>query len=103
MAVSTLLIVLGIAVLLRVAARAPESALTRHRAWVRVAGAALCLVGVAVGVKVQGPGVGLTTATVVAMLATPVLTLCGPLWPRVTRWVVPVSAVGVVVACVGAL
>ncbi|AEI64970.1 hypothetical protein [Corallococcus macrosporus] len=101
MAVSTLLILLGIAVLLSVTARAPQSVLTRHRGWARGVGAVACLVGVAVGVKAQGPGVGLTTATVVAMLATPVLALCGPLWPRATRWAVPLSAVGLVLAWVG--
>lgn len=101
MAVSTLLILLGLAVLLSVTARAPQSALTRHRGWARGVGAVACLAGVAVGVKSQGLGVGLTTATVVAMLAAPVLALSGPLWPRVARWAVPLSAMGLVVAWVG--
>ncbi|WP_426754643.1 hypothetical protein [Myxococcus sp. Y35] len=102
MAVSTLLILLGIAVLLSTTARAPQGVFTRHRGWLRAVGAVACLAGVVVGVRAQGLGVGLTTATVVAMLAAPVLALCGPLWPRVTRWVVPVSALGVVLAWVGA-
>ncbi|MCP3104486.1 hypothetical protein LZ198_37050 [Myxococcus sp. K15C18031901] len=82
MALSTLLMVLGIAVLLR------GVALPSWVGWGLVVG------GVGLAVRAQGLAVGLTCAAVLGMLVAPGLALALPLWPRATRYGLPVGAVG---------
>lgn len=94
MALSTLLLVLGIAVLHGAAASAPAGWLTRHRGWARASGAVALAVGVVLSVKAQGLALGLTCSTVLAMLAAALLALGAPLWPRATRWGLSLGAVG---------
>ncbi|MCK8500964.1 DUF3325 family protein [Myxococcus fulvus] len=89
MATSTLLMVLGLAVLRGVAL--PDG-LHHHRA--RALGALCITASVVFAVRAQGWGVGLTCAVVLAMLVAPVLALAVPLWPRATRFVWPVCALG---------
>ncbi|QSQ20793.1 hypothetical protein JY651_37035 [Pyxidicoccus parkwayensis] len=97
MALSTLLLVLGIAVL----HGAPVEWLVRHRVWARAGGGVSLAAGVVLAVKARGLAVGLTCALVLAMLATGMIALCAPLWPRATRWVLPVSAVGLALMWLG--
>ncbi|NTX41006.1 hypothetical protein HUA74_44630 [Myxococcus sp. CA051A] len=91
MATSTLLMVLGLAVLRGVAL---PPVLARHRVWVRGLGGCCLMAAVGFAVKAQGLAVGLTCALVLAMLVAPVLALAAPLWPRATRYVWPVGALG---------
>ncbi|MCY1017466.1 hypothetical protein [Pyxidicoccus sp. MSG2] len=100
MALSTLLLLLGIAVLHGAAVPAGWHAL--HRGWGRASGGVALVAGVALGVKAQGLALGLTCALVLAMLATALLALCAPLWPRATRLVLPLSAVGLALLWLGA-
>ncbi|NPC77204.1 hypothetical protein HPC49_02900, partial [Pyxidicoccus fallax] len=58
--------------------------------------------GVVLAVRAQGLAVGLTCALVLAMLGTTLVALCAPLWPRATRWVLPVGAFGVALLWLGA-
>ncbi|MFY1825757.1 DUF3325 family protein [Myxococcus fulvus] len=100
MATSTLLMVLGLAVLRGVAL--PDG-LNRHRGWARALGALCVAASVAFAVRAQGWGVGLTCAVVLAMLVAPVLALVVPLWPRATRFVWPVCALGLAGLWLGAV
>ncbi|MCE9672235.1 hypothetical protein LY474_30960 [Myxococcus stipitatus] len=82
MAVSTLLMVLGLVVLLR------GVSLPAWAGW--------CLVVGSVGgaVRAEGVAVGVTCAAVLAMLLAPGLALALRLWPRATRYALPVGALG---------
>lgn len=97
MALSTLLLLLGIAVL----HGATVPVLARHRGWGRAVGGLALVAGVALAVKAQGLALGLTCSVVLAMLATALLALCAPLWPRATRWALPVGAVGLALLWMG--
>ncbi|MFP2933387.1 hypothetical protein ACLESO_51215, partial [Pyxidicoccus sp. 3LG] len=70
MASSSLLVLLGIALLHGAVATAPSGWLARHRGWGRVGGGLALAVGVVLGVRAQGLAVGLTCVSVLAMLAT---------------------------------
>lgn len=94
MATSTLLMVLGLAVLRGVAL---PPLLSGHRLWGRVLGAFCLLASVGFAVRAQGLAVGLTCAAVLAMLVVPLLALAVPLWPRATRYVWPLGALGLAV------
>ncbi|OJH39530.1 hypothetical protein [Cystobacter ferrugineus] len=98
MASSTLLVLLGIAVLHGVSV----SLLSRHRGLARAGGGLALAVGVALAVRAQGLAVGLTCSLVLAMLATGALALAAPLWPRATRLVLPLGAVGLALLWLGA-
>ncbi|MFP2912309.1 hypothetical protein ACLESD_46265, partial [Pyxidicoccus sp. 3LFB2] len=68
MASSTLLLLLGIAVLQ--GAAGPAGWLSRNRSWGRALGGLALLAGVVLAVRAQGLAVGLTCAAVLAMLGT---------------------------------
>ncbi|MCP3140361.1 hypothetical protein [Pyxidicoccus xibeiensis] len=91
MASSTLLVLLGIAVLQGT-----------HRRWAQAVGGLALVAGVVVAVRAQGLAVGLTCSAVLAMLATAALALSAPLWPRATRLVLPLGAVGLALLWLGA-